>query len=154
MCSSDIHSFPGDVHFFKVPFPLNWLNQSQIALLTGGSLPCVWQKLRYIVAVDLLLAALCFLLHTGHPTNCGSSFAYVHYACAWSMLKGCVCVCVCTRAHAHMRACVGRLYALMNTLLQIPPLYFCFHRSYYFLKLGPLIIDPVYSLTYERYNLL
>jgi len=37
----------------------------------------------------------------------------------------------------------------MNTLVQIPPLYFSFHRSYYFLKLGPLLIDPVYSLTYD-----
>jgi hypothetical protein len=104
MCCSDIHSFPGDVHFFKVPFPLNWLNQSQIALLTGGSLPCVWQKLLCIVVVDLLLAALCFLLHTGHLTNCGGSFAYVHYACAWSMLKGCVCVSV--RACVRARTCV------------------------------------------------
>jgi hypothetical protein len=108
MRSSDIYSSPGDVHFFKVPFPLNWLNQSQIALL-----PCVWKKLRCIVAVDLLLVALCFLLHTGHPTNCGYSFAYVHYACAWCMLKGCVCVCVCVC----VRACVcgggARAYVCM-----------------------------------------
>ena len=151
MCSSNIHSFSGDVYFFIVPLPLNWLNQSQIALLTGGSLPCVCQKLCCTVAVDLLLANQvtdCFLLHTGHHTNSGSSFAYVCYACAWSMLKGCVCMC------AHACACVRRLYTLMNTLLQIPPLYFSFHRSCYFLKLGPLLIDPVYSLAYERYDLL
>ena len=56
MCPCDIHSFSGDVYFFIVPLPLNWLNQSQIALLTGGSLSCVWQKLCCTVAVDLLLA--------------------------------------------------------------------------------------------------
>ena len=95
---------------------------------------------------------LCSLMHTGHHTNCGSSYTYVCYACTWSMLKGCVCVCVCARAHAC--ACIRRLYALVSTLLWIPPLYFSFHRSYYFLKLGPLLIDPVYSLTYERYDLL
>jgi hypothetical protein len=93
---------------------------------------------------------LCFLMHTGHHTNCSSSFTYVCYACVWSMLKGYVCVCICV----HACACIRRLYALMNTLLWIPPLYFSFHRSYYYLNLGPLLIDPVYSLKYERYDIL
>jgi len=44
---------------------------------------------------------LCFLMHTGRHTNCGSSFTYVRYAYAWSMLKGCLCVYMCT--HVCMR---------------------------------------------------
>jgi len=39
-------------------------------------------------AFDQPSDTLCFLLHTGHHTNCGSSFAYVRYACTWSVLKG------------------------------------------------------------------
>lgn len=145
MCSSDIYSFPGDVHFFIVPLPLNWLNQSQIALLKGGSLPCVWHKLHCTVTVDLLLAN-----QVTHCAFCCTLAIILTLAVALLMyvmhahgvcLKDCVC------------ACIRRLYALMKTLLQIPPLYFSFRRSYYFLKLGPLLIAPVYSLTYETHDL-
>jgi hypothetical protein len=97
---------------------------------------------------------LCFLLHTGHHTVAVALLMYIMHAHGVCLKDVCVCVCVFVRACVRGCACIRRLYSLINTLLQIPPLFFSFHRSYYFLKLGPLLIDPVYSLTYEKYDLL
>jgi len=61
---------------------------------------------------------LCSLMHTGHHTNCGSSYTYVCYACTWSMLKGCVCVCARARACMCMHKktlCIGEHITLNPT---------------------------------------
>jgi hypothetical protein len=37
-------TYLGDLCFSKLPLSLNWFNLHQIALLTGGYLPFVWQS--------------------------------------------------------------------------------------------------------------
>jgi hypothetical protein len=64
--------------------------------------------------------ALCFLLHACHCTNCGSSSAYSiwkHLCMRMEYAQENVCVC------ARARACLRKLFELMNMIQQIPSIF-------------------------------